>query len=351
VILLCDPIVKTLQIVVSGVALMLGAGAARPQRGTMPGATTGNPASGQTVSVGLLREDAVLVPFARFNGSTWRRAWPEPDQMAESEVPTLTNVPSRWWAGGSPVLQWELVKPTGARQAIRVSGTTWYECDYGENVGLATNYVTPLRFEASAFPQERRVLAGSVATRAGLLTPIRGVLTKSPEAAAIRALLPRLFARIEPEVWKSENVAEKSGLSKPPNESASAAYRLVSAHTGMMPDGRRLYMFMASHAVSADYYTSMIGWLSRRGDAGLVVVKTEVHVTDGDGKGDVGFYPQVSLTLGGRVFWMAAVCGYESGGYVLTEVGTVTPQKRAEMNTGGCNIPPGGTTLMQPALP
>src|SRR5262249_43412458 len=68
------------------------------------------------VSIGILREDSVLVPFAEFDGSTW----------------TEGSVPERG--------EWELLRPTGSRQTIRTTGKTDFENHCESFVGLSTDY-------------------------------------------------------------------------------------------------------------------------------------------------------------------------------------------------------------------
>src|SRR5207253_3038803 len=47
-------------------------------------------------TVGVLRRDGIVVPFAAYDGKQWRNRWLTPG--ADVDVPIdLRNVPSRWW--------------------------------------------------------------------------------------------------------------------------------------------------------------------------------------------------------------------------------------------------------------
>ena len=72
-------------------------GAARPG--------TSQPAADRPgVTVGILREDAVLIPFATFDGQMWRNTWPAvPDGSAKLEE--ARRVADAWWNNRSRVAE------------------------------------------------------------------------------------------------------------------------------------------------------------------------------------------------------------------------------------------------------
>src|SRR5712692_158569 len=58
--------------------------------------------SSDKLTVGVLRRDGIVIPFATFDGKRWRRDWPEPRQRVDVPA-TLSSVPSRWWGPLKPI--------------------------------------------------------------------------------------------------------------------------------------------------------------------------------------------------------------------------------------------------------
>ena len=88
------------------------------------------PSRFEPVYIGVLREDAVLFPIARFNGTTWRTGWRASDVAGAGDsmtAPPVAEIPRAWWAGGPPARSWELLRKTGERQQLRVIGTSVWE--------------------------------------------------------------------------------------------------------------------------------------------------------------------------------------------------------------------------------
>src|SRR5438552_2142751 len=57
-------------------------------------------------TVGVLRRDGVVVPFATFDGRNWASHWPRP--AIELTVPiNIESVPSGWWGPTGPLAAWE----------------------------------------------------------------------------------------------------------------------------------------------------------------------------------------------------------------------------------------------------
>jgi hypothetical protein len=167
-----------------------------------------------TVVVGVLREDAVLVPFAAFDGETWTERT----------------------AGREPA-EWELLTEAGVRQPIRVTGPTRFQNHCTYRIGFRTNLRSLVAIEPDTYPVP---YAGIVATVRGILQPVRRVATQA-DIQAIAQVLPGMFARLESGVWQTTRGSEYE-----PNLSGPLPVPTVSnAYSGELPDGRQLFSFGA----------------------------------------------------------------------------------------------------------
>jgi hypothetical protein len=79
-----------------------------------------NPSGGRLV-VAVVRNDALLLPFAAFDGRKWSAPWPGAvDGPGAPELPVnLASVPAKWWGGEAPG-PWNLW-PRGAEAATRIA--------------------------------------------------------------------------------------------------------------------------------------------------------------------------------------------------------------------------------------
>jgi len=108
------------------------------------------PDASRAVTLGILREDAVLVPFARFDGKSWHKLWERAGLDAALRAdppPGLADVPAAWWRGGKPVARWELVKPNGVQLRVNATGVREFENHCESYLGLATDFVSRVEVE------------------------------------------------------------------------------------------------------------------------------------------------------------------------------------------------------------
>jgi hypothetical protein len=274
------------------------------------------------ITVGFLREDSVIIPFARFDGKQWRHGWRPPDGFGESiAAPRLEGIPRAWWAGGGPVLEWELTKPSGERGQLRVTDSIAYETSYGTNVGLQTNYVTPLGAATSPFDHPLWALAGVVASQRDVLRPVREISKGDPDFELISQRLPRIFSTVEANVWSKDAAWVRA---------QTAAPDLIAAHGALLPDRRWLIAFRARHQVAGGS-TFLRSWVSRQDGSAFNTLRLAANQSDGDGKGELGLIPLAWLDIGGRVFWICEEFHYEGGDAVIIEVAPGRPTRLLEI--------------------
>ena len=63
-------------------------------------------------TVGIVRLDGRIVPFAAYDSGRWERAWPEADET--TNITTVDNIPSVWSRRGEQVPNlWQVWPATG----------------------------------------------------------------------------------------------------------------------------------------------------------------------------------------------------------------------------------------------
>ena len=90
-------------------------------------------------TVGVLRRDALIVPFATYDGKRWKNYWPAP--AVDADVPlNLRNVSSRWWGPVGPRDTWQIWTSEASPQMVNVRQPDWAPSYCQKVVGLRTDY-------------------------------------------------------------------------------------------------------------------------------------------------------------------------------------------------------------------
>src|SRR5215467_1546778 len=110
--------------------------------------------------VGVLRRDALIVPFATYDGKRWKNYWPAP--AADADVPlNLRNVSSRWWGPVGPRDTWQIWTSDSSPQMVNVRQPDWAPSYCQKVVGLRTDYQPRFRPPPVASPYPKDGLAVS----------------------------------------------------------------------------------------------------------------------------------------------------------------------------------------------
>jgi hypothetical protein len=200
-----------------------------------------------TFSLGVLRRDGILVPFAAFDGKHWENPWPTPSSPPDMPL-SVSAIPKGWWFDKQPITDWTLL-PLGApstgngTRTVRVNGINWYPAECNSGVGLRTDYkpaILPPSPRIHPYPKDALAISGDVK-----IDPIEMVDPKDRVAFNLNEELPFQVNGKEKEMvdhfsgrsWRhSYNVAEREKIPV----TLEALYRVRKAF-----DGRDLYYFEA----------------------------------------------------------------------------------------------------------
>ena len=90
-------------------------------------------------TLGVMRRDGVMIPFAQYDGRNWRNDWPTP--FSEVDVPiSLPNVPKRWWGKVPAASEWVFWETGGTPRPVKIAAPLLYDAHCVSNIGLKTDY-------------------------------------------------------------------------------------------------------------------------------------------------------------------------------------------------------------------
>jgi hypothetical protein len=283
-------------------------------------------------SVGVLRRDGVLIPFASFDGRQWRNSWPAPD--GNIVVPaTLEGVPKRWWGPlAKPLDTWQAWVDAKARD-VRVTQPDWVQVHCARHLALRTDYHT-----AEIVPGD-----------AEQPYPKDGLAISPPQRVETPSLLPAAATELEPllpVLPKAFNDAEtqtanrgRHPMSRRAREFADpaieAAYAIGSSPRYYYIEAMRSYRLLGQAPDDCVATAFGTGWFVREGDT-VRSLLTAVDVLPCNRFGASYMLPLGVVRVGERLFWLAQFSGGDHERYVVLEI---TPKKVDVMVStwgGGC---------------
>ena len=299
----------------------------------MLAATTALVAAGDrdaTFTVGVLRRDGIVVPFATFDGRNWSSHWPHP--AVELTVPiNLESVPSGWWGSTGPLASWEAwVAGSDERQTIHVRQPDWIDVHCLRQIGLRTDY------RAGEFPpppQEQPYPKDGLAVSPP--RPIERVQAVPPagdEASAMTTALQGAFNEAERRTARKFKHPIKASA----REAVAPVIEAVYAH-GSEPrvyyvESRREYRAPGGDCPLVAFGT---GWFVRE-DGGWRPLSMAVDALNCDRLGGSYMMPLGVVRAGTRVFWLAQFSGWDHERYVVVEPRAKSVDALISEWGGGC---------------
>jgi hypothetical protein len=131
-------------------------------------------------TVGVLRRDGVLIPYAAFNGRSWETVWPGSDLRQPLPI-GLADVPRRWWGGVGPEAPWHAWLTEGEKRPLKLLKPLHVPIFCGGHLAIATDYRGEALTEREpTVPKDAVATAGDVT-----LLPITQVSVNAPDAARV----------------------------------------------------------------------------------------------------------------------------------------------------------------------
>jgi hypothetical protein len=118
-------------------------------------------------TLGVLRRDGLVVPFAAFKGRRWNEPWPTDIRRLELPI-SLADIPERWWGTDQPPAKLAIWRDGTRAGEVTLTGvtTTFLMCE--PRFALKSDYKPatppPPPFERP-YPKEGLVISGNVAVQ------------------------------------------------------------------------------------------------------------------------------------------------------------------------------------------
>jgi hypothetical protein len=306
-------------------------------------------ASRPPVTLAILREDGILIPFATFDGK-WKNKWPQP--VAEAEVPiTLGDVPKSWWPDGRVQREWTLWSPDGSSRRLTVTAPAWMRAQCVSNVGLRTDFKSEVILpDPETMPYPKAGLATSAGAEAVKVEPVSVV---DPSSEELKPLLKNLDARFRAAEERADDEAAYRWTYLDAFQKGPIVTEAVHRGPDIVP-GRFVYYFemtrrhtkglatgwlLSEYGVEpppCDLVTFASGW-ARLGQ-GRQDVSMEAVVTDCNREEAVFQYPfGVIRVYGGRPLWIVQWSTWQAEWYSVVDFGNpLQPRALFETWGGGC---------------
>jgi hypothetical protein len=287
--------------------------------------------SDRAFSVGALRRDGIVIPFATFDGRRWSAHWPEPNDDLTVPI-TVGAIPKGWWGPARPLADWQAWTAAGAR-SIRVVQPDWVDVFCSRQIGLRTDYkpreIAPPR-SVQPYPKD-----GLAVSPPQVVDPIDIV---NPASAEARGLIPQLLAAF--------NLAENARAKTDENPiepraregiepTIEGVYAVGTTQRLYYVESSRRYRLLGQSADTCEALAYGQGWFARDA-AGVHPIAMSVVLLTCDRAGAGYMLPLGVLRVKGRLFWLAQFSGVDQERFVILEVKTKGIEIALEVAGGSC---------------
>lgn len=276
----------------------------------------------EAFSLGVLRRDGVIIPFASFSGRRWDSAWPADTRYLELPI-SLADIDRGWWGRSiqppTTMTLWADGKPRGE---LTLMAPSFVRLPCGRRLALQTNYhpaeLPPAPFE-QPFPKDGLVVSGAQRVDA-----VETMAKDSPEARG-------MAGGIVPEFNDAEDAAANSFTSwKHPFPKADRHKRPIvveALYRAPMDDaGWTAYYIEAVREYppgpqdkECGLRTIARGWARVGPTPKQNYVELGAQVTYCDRFGATFMLPLGLIRVAGGTYWVYQLAGYESESYLIAK--------------------------------
>jgi hypothetical protein len=295
--------------------------------------------SATVFTIGVLRRDALIVPFATYDGKGWKNEWPAPADGADVPL-SVRSVPKAWWGPAGPRDTWQLWTPDLPPLIVKVRQPDWASSYCHKAIGLRTDYQPRFRpppLSVNPYPKDGLAVSPP--------HPVEAIEVLGPDSSerddVVEAIHPRVVER------------EQALLYTLPRAHANDPRRFPPAPTD---DELRAMPPMAIEALYAYgttrrwYYVEGAREYKRDGMCTAVLLirgmithesgkwsteGIEVHFTACDRSGENYMLPLGVVPVPTGLYWIAQTSGWSGESYNIIDI-TGTKAARRSMPGGGC---------------
>jgi hypothetical protein len=271
-------------------------------------------------TLGVLRRDGMVLPFAAYDGRQWQAPWPADPRYAELPI-SLDSIDRDWWGRAGPPQSMTLWTDGKPRGELKLLAPVMLRLPCGVRLGLSTNYhpaqVPPPPTE-QPFPKDGLVISGAQA-----IGTVETMPAQSPEREALQKSMAEEFD-------KEENLAA--------NQFTSWRHPVKRQDRRQIPiEIEALYRAPMDDAGWTAYYVEAVrrydprpedegcglltlarGWL-RTGPKGQGDAELSAQITYCDRYGMTYMLPLGLVKVRSGTYWIYQVAGYEREAYMIAK--------------------------------
>jgi hypothetical protein len=285
-------------------------------------------------TLGILRRDSVVVPFASFDGRNWSSRWPQP--ALDLTIPIdVRSVPSRWWGPTGPIDTWQAWVGAREPRMVHVIQPDWIDVHCVRQIGLRTDYrpdQLPAPRTEQPYPKDGLVVAPPHPIERVDVIPVR-TLPPSAEVTAISAELLEAFNVAERTTARKYSHPAEASLRERVEPTVDALYAYGSEPRVYYVEAVRQYQIITSgDCVGMAFGT---GWLVRE-NGKFRTLAMAVDLLDCTRAGASYMLPLGVVRSGTRLFWIVQFSGFDHERYVVIEPRAKRVDAVLSVWGGGC---------------
>lgn len=268
-------------------------------------------------TVGVLRRDGVVIPFAGFDGKHWTAVWPDP--AMDVEVPIdLRNIPKKWWGPAGPLDTWQAATGAAALVTLHVRQPDLIPAQCLRQIGLRTDYRSSERLpplDERPYPKDGLVVAPPQP-----IDRIQVLGATSPEWKEFGPVVTDAFNKGEAEAASRQD--RDDTIKKDVREATQPIIEAIYAY-GTDP---RIYRVEAAREYWSDPKTNVCVamafghvWLIREGGV-VKPVRTVVAEQSCDRNETLYHLPLGVIVAGGHLFWVGQMAGWDIEYFEIVEI-------------------------------
>ena len=279
-------------------------------------------------TVGALRRDGLIFPFAAFDGKHWSAPWPLP--QLDRPIPiNLSSIPKRWWGKAGLRETWQ-AWVSGAAQTIQVRQPDAARVQCTRQIGLRTDYrpaELPPPPDVQPYPKDGLAVSPP--------QPLEAIAVLPPGATELLPLWTTMrdaFNKAERETASrfSDPMSEKTREKYDPL--IEAAYAYGTSPRIYYVESARTYRGFGNQECAIAFGT---GWIVKNGDDYMPLAMT-VDILSCDRYGATYMLPFGVMTLAGHMYWLAQFSGWDHERFVVIDVKPKDVEAIINVWGGGC---------------
>jgi hypothetical protein len=295
-------------------------------------------ASGATFTVGVLRRDGVVVPFAAYDGGRWINRWPAPGRREDVPI-SVADSPRSWWLRDRPTSYWTVWPLRGDSQVVHVKSPINLTVECETQIGLQTDYKSvepPALARMQPFPKDGLATSGDV-----LVEPLAILDGTSAEWTTVSAEVAAKVTEIETKLLSTARAT--TPLSDAERKKKPVTLEVLFRSPGPRPGTTQLYFegvkrygrppeSFRPYPTAPEMITYAVGWIRLDPEA-LPRITMTATLTDSRREGLLYTMGFGSFRVDGKLYWAVQRSGWGFERYDIVEISE--PEVKDAFSTPG----------------